>query len=88
MIALYPTERLPRLGLKRALLIGAFRGPAASIALAGLTIQGRHIGALIVVTALEHAASGFAGACLIAYMSSLTTPALGHSSCQFVDAPE
>ena len=63
-----------RLGLKRALLIGAFCGPAAGIALAWLTTQGRHLGALIVVTALEHAASGFAGTCLIAYMSTLTTP--------------
>jgi MFS transporter, PAT family, beta-lactamase induction signal transducer AmpG len=62
-----------RLGLKRAVLIGAFCGPAAAIALAWLTTQGRHMGALIVVTAVEHAASGFAGTCLIAYMSSLTT---------------
>jgi PAT family beta-lactamase induction signal transducer AmpG len=63
-----------RLGLKRALLIGAFCGPAAGIALAWLTTQGRHIGALIAVTALENAAAGFAATCLIAYMSSLTTP--------------
>jgi PAT family beta-lactamase induction signal transducer AmpG len=62
-----------RLGLKRALLIGAFCGPAAGIALAWLTIQGRHMGALVAVTAIEHAGSGFAGTCLIAYMSSLTT---------------
>ena len=56
-----------RLGLKRALLIGAFCGPAAGIALAWLTTQGRDTGALIVVTALENAAAGFAGTCLIAF---------------------
>jgi len=62
-----------RFGLRRALVGGAVCGPAASLALAWLTMQGRDLRALVVTTGFEHAAAGFAGTCLIAYMSSLTT---------------
>jgi PAT family beta-lactamase induction signal transducer AmpG len=70
-----------RLGVKRALVLGAFCGPASGLALAWLTTQGRDIGALIAVTAIENAGSGVAGTCLIAYMSSLTTP--GYTATQY-----
>jgi PAT family beta-lactamase induction signal transducer AmpG len=63
-----------RIGLRRALVVGALCGPAASLALAWLTTRGRDLNALVVTTGVEHAAAGFAGTCLIAYMSSLTTP--------------
>lgn len=64
---------IARFGLRRALVAGAVCGPAASLALAWMAAQGRDMSALVVTTALEHAAGGFAGTCLIAYMSSLTT---------------
>jgi PAT family beta-lactamase induction signal transducer AmpG len=70
-----------RMGLKRALFVGAFCGPIGSLALAWLTMQGRDLGTLIAVTAIEHATGGFAATCLIAYMSSLTTP--GYTATQY-----
>ena len=61
-----------RWGLMRALVIGAFLAPVSHIAFAWLAIRGPDIHALLVAIGIENAASGFAGTCLIAYMSSLT----------------
>jgi PAT family beta-lactamase induction signal transducer AmpG len=62
-----------RLGLIRALDIGAFAGPISNLAFAWLTLQGPQVWALAVAISLDNIASGFAGTCLIAYMSSLTS---------------
>lgn len=63
-----------RFGMSRALLLGAAFATASSLGFAWLAIQGRDVSALVVTTALEHASAGFAGTCLIAYMSSLISP--------------
>ena len=62
-----------RLGMMRALLIGAFAGPLSNLIFIWLTIQGHSVPALFVSIGVDNTLSGFAGTCLIAYMSSLTT---------------
>jgi PAT family beta-lactamase induction signal transducer AmpG len=62
-----------RLGLMPALLIGAFAGPLSNLVFIGLTVQGHSVPALFVAIGIDNTLSGFAGTCLIAYMSSLTT---------------
>lgn len=62
-----------RLGLIRSLVIGAFAGPISNLAFAWLTLQGAQVWALAAAISLDNLASGFAGTCLIAYMSSLTS---------------
>ena len=64
-----------RFGVARAMVAGAAFATASSLGFAWLAIQGRDVPALVVTTGLEHAAAGFAGTCLIAYMSTLTSPA-------------
>lgn len=61
-----------RLGLMRALVIGAFAGPISNLIFAWLALQGPQLWALSVAIGIDNIASGFAGTCLIAYMSSLT----------------
>jgi PAT family beta-lactamase induction signal transducer AmpG len=62
-----------RLGLIRALVIGALAGPVSNLAFAWLTVQGPQLWALAAAISVDNLASGFAGTCLIAYMSSLTS---------------
>ena len=62
-----------RLGLMRALVIGAFAGPVSNLVFAWLTLQGPQLWALAAAIGIDNLASGFAGTCLIAYMSSLTS---------------
>jgi len=62
-----------RLGLMRALFIGAFAGPLTNIVLFGLTIHGPHMSALFFAVGVNSVTSAFAGTCLIAYMSGLTS---------------
>lgn len=61
-----------RWGLMRAMVIGAFLAPVSHIAFAWLAVEGPDVHVLLVAIGIENAASGFAGTCLIAYMSSLT----------------
>jgi MFS transporter, PAT family, beta-lactamase induction signal transducer AmpG len=61
-----------RLGLMRALLIGAFAGPVSNLVFIWLATQGHSVPALFVAIGLDNVGSGFAGTALIAYMSSLT----------------
>ena len=56
----------------RALLIGAFAGPLSNLVFVWLATQGHNVLALFVAIGLDNVAGGFAGTCLIAYMSSLT----------------
>lgn len=62
-----------RLGLVRSLVIGAFAGPLSNLVFAWLATRGPELSALFVAIGIDNIASGFAGTCLIAYMSSLTT---------------
>jgi PAT family beta-lactamase induction signal transducer AmpG len=62
-----------RLGLIRALVVGAFAGPLSNLVFAWLAVQGPELSALFVAIGIDNVASGFAGTCLIAYMSSLTS---------------
>jgi PAT family beta-lactamase induction signal transducer AmpG len=64
-----------RFGLARAMVAGALFTTCSSLGFGWLATQGRNLSALLAVTGLEHAAGGFAGTCLVAYMSSLTHPA-------------
>ena len=62
-----------RYGFLRALVIGAFAGPLSNLIFAWLATRGNDLFALVVAIGVENVTSGFAGTCLIAYMSSLTS---------------
>jgi PAT family beta-lactamase induction signal transducer AmpG len=62
-----------RLGLMRALVIGAFAGPISNLSFAWLATQGPELWALFVAIGIDNVAGGISGTCLIAYMSSLTS---------------
>ncbi len=62
-----------RLGLMRALVIGAFAGPVSNLSFAWLATQGPQLWALFVAIGIDNVAGGISGTCLIAYMSSLTS---------------
>jgi PAT family beta-lactamase induction signal transducer AmpG len=72
---------IARLGLLRALLVGAFSGPLSNLVFIWLGMQGHDLPALFVAISIDNVASGFAGTCLIAYMSSLT--AQGFTATQY-----
>jgi PAT family beta-lactamase induction signal transducer AmpG len=62
-----------RYGLLPALLVGAFAGPLSNLVFAWLATRGNDLFALFVAIGIDNLAGGFAGTCLIAYMSSLTS---------------
>ena len=62
-----------RYGLMKALVIGAFAGPVSNLLFIWLALQKHNLLALFAAIGLDNVAGGFAGTCLIAYMSSLTT---------------
>jgi MFS transporter, PAT family, beta-lactamase induction signal transducer AmpG len=62
-----------RYGMVRALVMGAFAGPLSNLIFAWLAIRGHDVFGLFVAIGLDNVASGFAGTCLIAYMSGLTS---------------
>ena len=64
-----------RLGLMPALLIGGLAASASHLSLAYLAASGQRFELLMLAVSVESFASGFAGAVLIAYMSSLVSPA-------------
>ena len=61
-----------RYGHVRAMVIGAFAGPVSNLLFVWLATQGHNLLALFAAIGLDNVAGGFAGTCLIAYMSSLT----------------
>jgi len=63
---------IARFGLIRSMVVGAFAGPISNLVFAWLAAQGPQLWALSVAIGVDNIASGFAGTCLIAYMSSLT----------------
>ena len=62
-----------KLGLMRALVIGAFAGAVSNLVFIVLAMIGHSMPALFMAIGIDNVASGFAGTCLIAYMSSLTS---------------
>lgn len=62
-----------RWGMMRALFVGALAGPLTNLVFAWLATRGHDVGALFLSIGVDNIASGFAGTCLIAYMSSLTS---------------
>jgi PAT family beta-lactamase induction signal transducer AmpG len=64
-----------RIGLMPALLCGGIAASASHLMLALLAQNGPRIELLTLAISIENFASGFAGTALIAYMSSLTSPA-------------
>jgi PAT family beta-lactamase induction signal transducer AmpG len=63
-----------RLGLMPALIIGGLAASASHLSLAYLAASGGRLDLLTLAVSVESFASGFAGAVLIAYMSSLVAP--------------
>ncbi|MGY9107055.1 MAG: AmpG family muropeptide MFS transporter, partial [Alphaproteobacteria bacterium] len=61
-----------RLGLIRAMVIGSFASPLSNLVFLWLALRGHDVPALVVSIGIDNALTGFAGTCLIAYMSSLT----------------
>jgi len=70
-----------RYGLMRAMVIGAFAGPISNLLFIWLAFQGHSLWALFAAIGLDNVAGGFAGTCLIAYMSSLTS--IGFTATQY-----
>lgn len=70
-----------RYGLIRAMVVGAFAGPASNLLFIWLAFQEHNLWALFAAIGLDNVASGFAGTCLIAYMSSLTS--IGFTATQY-----
>jgi len=64
-----------RLGLMPTLLIGVVAASSSHLSLALLSISGGRLEYLTLAISVEAFASGFAGTALIAFMSSLTSPA-------------
>jgi MFS transporter, PAT family, beta-lactamase induction signal transducer AmpG len=62
-----------RLGLMRSIVIGAFALPITNTIFAWLATQGPDFRSLLVAIGVDNVVSGYAGTCLIAYMSSLTS---------------
>lgn len=70
-----------RLGLIRAMVVGAFMSPVSNLVFAWLATQGNDLGALTVAIGIDNVATGIAGTALIAYMSSLTS--IGFTATQY-----
>jgi PAT family beta-lactamase induction signal transducer AmpG len=62
-----------RFGLLPTLVIGAFAGPLSNLIYVWLATRGHDVFVLFIAIGIENISSGFAGTCLIAYMSSLTS---------------
>lgn len=70
-----------RFGVMRALVIGAIIAPLSNLAFAWLSVQGPSVQALIITLGINNICQSFAGTCLLAYMSSLTS--VGFTATQY-----
>jgi PAT family beta-lactamase induction signal transducer AmpG len=70
---------ITRVGLMPALLAGGLAAAASHLCLALLAATGKSLALLALAVSVENFAGNFAGAALIAYMSSLTSPGLAAS---------
>jgi PAT family beta-lactamase induction signal transducer AmpG len=62
-----------RLGIMRSMVIGAFALPITNTIFAWLATRGPDFHSLLFAIGVDNVVSGYAGTCLIAYMSSLTS---------------
>ena len=62
-----------RFGIMRSLVVGAFALPITNTIFAWLATQGPDLGSLFIAIGVDNVVSGYAGTCLVAYMSSLTS---------------
>jgi MFS transporter, PAT family, beta-lactamase induction signal transducer AmpG len=69
------------LGFTRTLVLGAILGPGSNLAFAALAYTGASLPMFSAVMVVDNVATGFAGAALVAYMSSLTS--LGYTATQY-----
>jgi PAT family beta-lactamase induction signal transducer AmpG len=70
-----------RYGLLPATVIGALAGPLSNLLFVWLALQEHNLFALFIAIGLDNVAGGFAGTCLMAYMSSLTS--VGFTATQY-----
>ncbi len=70
-----------RWGVMRALLIGAIIAPLSNLMFSWLATQGPDVTALILTLGVNNICQSFAGTCLLAYMSSLTS--IGFTATQY-----
>jgi PAT family beta-lactamase induction signal transducer AmpG len=70
-----------RLGVMRSMVIGAFALPVTNTIFAWLAVQGPNLGDLFIAIGVDNVVSAYAGTCLIAYMSSLTS--VGFTATQY-----
>jgi PAT family beta-lactamase induction signal transducer AmpG len=70
-----------RYGVMRTMVTGAVVGPVSNLLFIWLAVQSHSLWSLFIALGLDNVASGFAGTCLIAYMSSLTS--LGFTATQY-----
>ena len=62
-----------RLGVMRSLMIGAVALPITNTIFGWLAVQGPSVQSLLIAIGIDNIVSAYAGTCLIAYMSSLTS---------------
>ena len=62
-----------RYGLMRSMVIGALAGPVSNLLFVWLALQPHNLWSLFAAIGLDNVAGGFAGTCLMVYMSSLTS---------------
>lgn len=70
-----------RYGLLPAMVVGALAGPISNLLFIWLALQEHSLVALFLAIGLDNVAGGFAGTCLMAYMSSLTS--VGFTATQY-----
>jgi PAT family beta-lactamase induction signal transducer AmpG len=70
-----------RFGFTPTLVLGAILGPGSNLAFAVLALSGPSLPLFVGAMVVDNIATGFAGAALVAYMSSLTT--LGYTATQY-----
>jgi MFS transporter, PAT family, beta-lactamase induction signal transducer AmpG len=68
-------------GVMRSLLIGAIIAPLSNLMFSWLATQGPDVSALIITLGVNNICQSFAGTCLLAYMSSLTS--IGFTATQY-----
>lgn len=70
-----------RLGFEKTLVLGAVLGPASNLAFSAMALAGPSMPVFVAAMAIDNLSTGFAGAALVAYMSSLTS--FGYTATQY-----
>lgn len=70
-----------KLGFEKTLVLGAVLGPGSNLAFSAMALAGPDMNVFIGAMIVDNISTGFAGAALVAYMSSLTS--LGYTATQY-----